>query len=81
MSTLAGHKKKVTDVKFVDQESLLVCSEDHKASLFNYSTAKGKITYKLEGHKQAVTGCDVHPNGNLAVLASLDQTFSFHDLS
>lgn len=69
---MTGSKKKVTDVKFVDSEQLLVCSEESKANLFNYSTAKGKVTFKLEGHKSVVTSCDIHPNGYLAVLASLD---------
>lgn len=81
ISTLSGSKKKVTNVKFVDSESLLVCSEENRANVFNYSTAKGKVTFKLEGHNAAITGCDIHPNGNLAVLASMDKTFSFHDLS
>lgn len=78
---MSGPKKKVTNVKFVDSESLLVCSEENKANIFNFSTAKGKVTFKLEGHKAAITGCDIHPNRNLAVLASMDKTFSFYDLS
>ncbi len=39
----------------------------------------GKAGYKMK-HKGSVNGCDIHPLGNLAVLASSDKTFSFHDI-
>lgn len=83
ISTLSGHKKKITDVSFVpseDKQLVLVCSEDQTATLFNFSTAKGKADYKIK-HNGSINACDIHPLGYLAVLASSDETFSFHDLN
>jgi len=82
-STCAGHKKKINDVAFVQKEEqllALVCADDCKASLFDCSAAKGKIVYKIEGHKAPITACDVHPLGFLGVVCSQDEQFSFHDL-
>ena len=44
VSTLAGHKKKITDVVFIPNSeniSVLVCSEDGKGSIFDSKNAKG----------------------------------------
>ena len=42
---------------------------------------KGKLHYKVECHNESLTGCDIHPLGNLFTVSSMDGKFSFHDIT
>jgi len=84
ISNLNGHKKKINDIAFFPNSTdnaILVCSEDGKGSVFDSKAMKGKIVYKVDCHSDSLTGCDIHPMGNLFAVSSLDSQFSFHDLN
>ncbi|XP_057742767.1 pre-mRNA-processing factor 19-like [Arachis stenosperma] len=83
LSTLSGHSKKVTSVKFVAQgESLLTSSADKTVRVWQGSE-DGNYNCKhiLRDHTAEVQAVTVHATNNYFVTASLDGTWCFYDLS
>ncbi|XP_027363336.1 pre-mRNA-processing factor 19-like isoform X3 [Abrus precatorius] len=83
LSTLSGHSKKVTSVKFVAQgESFLTGSADKTVRLWQGSD-DGNYNCKhiLKDHTAEVQAVTVHATNNYFVTASLDGTWCFYELS
>ena len=84
---LKGHTKKVNHVALREKEGettlVLSASADKTARVWAHDAASGEYaprqTIKL--HKGEVTGLFVHPTSTLLGLASLDKTYSVHDLN
>jgi pre-mRNA-processing factor 19 len=87
LASLKGHTKKVTHVAFRerDGESTLLCSggADKIAKVWAHDSASGEYIPKstIRTHKGEITGMVVHPTNTILALASLDKTYSLHDLS
>ncbi|KAK7279190.1 hypothetical protein RJT34_24236 [Clitoria ternatea] len=83
LSTLSGHSKKVTSIKFVAQgESFLTGSADKTVRLWQISD-DGNYNCKhiLKDHTAEVQAVTVHATNNYFVTASLDGSWSFYELS
>ena len=86
LHTLKGHTKKVNHVLWREDDVgslILSASSDKTARVWGYdessSTYAPRQTFKT--HKGDVTGIGIHPSKKLAALASVDKTFSVHDLT
>ncbi|KAL3828293.1 hypothetical protein ACJIZ3_017095 [Penstemon smallii] len=83
VSTLSGHSKKVTSVKFVAEGELVVsCSADKTVRLWRGSE-DGNYDCKqiLKDHTAEVQAVTVHATNNYFVTASLDNTWCFYELA
>ncbi|KAK9137994.1 hypothetical protein Sjap_008588 [Stephania japonica] len=83
LSTLSGHSKKVSGVKFVPRDDIFVtCSADKTVRLWkgqedgNYNCA-----HILKDHTAEVQAVTVHATHKYFASASLDNTWCFYDLS
>ena len=87
VATLKGHTKKVLNVAFREAEgaATLVASSsaDKTARVWALDEASGEYAPKqtIKLHRGEVTGLFVHPTSTLLGLASLDKTYSIHDLT
>ncbi|KAE9592361.1 hypothetical protein Lal_00028351 [Lupinus albus] len=83
LSTLSGHSKKVTSVKFVGQgESILTGSADKTVRLWQGSDdGNYNCRHILRDHTAEVQAVTVHATNNYFVTASLDGTWCFYDMS
>ncbi|CBI23714.3 pre-mRNA-processing factor 19 isoform X2 [Vitis vinifera] len=83
LSTLSGHSKKVTSVKFVTQDDLfLTASADKTVRVWQGSDNENyNCRHILKDHTAEVQAVTVHATNNYFVTASLDNTWCFYDLS
>ncbi|KAJ8768425.1 hypothetical protein K2173_021578 [Erythroxylum novogranatense] len=83
LSTLSGHSKKVTSVKFVgDSDFLLTGSADKMVRVWQGSSGGAyNCIHMLKDHTAEVQAVTVHATNNYFVTASLDNTWCFYDLS
>ncbi|CAI0383122.1 unnamed protein product [Linum tenue] len=82
-STLSGHTKKVTSVKFVaDGGTFLTGSADKTVRIWQESEdGNYDCRHILRDHTAEVQAVTVHATNNYFVTASLDNTWCFYDLS
>ncbi|XP_027116671.1 pre-mRNA-processing factor 19 homolog 1-like [Coffea arabica] len=83
LSTLSGHSRKVTSVKFVaDGELLLSGSADKTVRLWQGSEdGNYECRHIMKDHDAEVQAVTVHATNNYFVTASLDNTWCFYDLA
>lgn len=87
VATLKGHTKKVNHVALRERDGsptlVLSASADKSARVWAHDEASGEYAPRqtIKIHKGDVTGLFVHPTQTLLGLASLDKTYSIHDLS
>ncbi|KAJ7955473.1 Pre-mRNA-processing factor 19 [Quillaja saponaria] len=85
LSTLSGHSKKVTSVKFVTQgegDLLLTSSSDKTVRVWQGSEdGVYNCRHILKDQNAEVQAVTVHATNNYFVTASLDNTWSFYELS
>ncbi|CAE6026979.1 unnamed protein product [Arabidopsis arenosa] len=83
LSTLTGHSKKVTSVKFVgDADLVLTASADKTVRIWrNPGDGNYACGQTLNDHSAEVRAVTVHPTNKYFVSASLDNTWCFYDLS
>lgn len=87
LASLKGHTKKVNHVAFREREGeptlLLSAGADKIAKIWSHDSASGEYVPKatIKTHKGDLTGLVVHPTSTLVTYASLDKTYSLHDLS
>ncbi|PKI50090.1 hypothetical protein CRG98_029528 [Punica granatum] len=77
LSTLSGHSKKVTSLKFVnDGDVVLTCSSDKTVRIWQ-SSEEGNYACRqiLKDHSAEVQAVTVHATNNYFVTASLDSTW------
>ena len=72
----------MTIARFVPESDDLVfvstASDQGRSGVFDLKTQK--CTYSVRCHTEAITDISFHPINKLALLGSLDGTWSFHDL-
>ncbi|WCJ24116.1 Pre-mRNA-processing factor 19 [Euphorbia peplus] len=83
LSTLSGHSKKVTSVKFVADGGLVLTGSADKTVRVWQGAEDGSYDCKhiLRDHTAEVQAVTVHATNNYFVTASMDNTWSFYDLS
>ncbi|CAM8927083.1 unnamed protein product [Rhodiola kirilowii] len=83
LATLSGHSKKVTSVKFVGRDNIIITgSADKTVRVWQGSDDGGyNCRHILKDHSAEVAAVTVHATNNYAVTASLDNTWCFYDLS
>ncbi|EIN13388.1 WD40 repeat-like protein [Punctularia strigosozonata HHB-11173 SS5] len=87
LASLKGHTKKVTHVAFREKEGentlLLSAGADKIAKVWSHDAVSGEYAPRstIRTHKGELTGLAVHPTKTLLALASLDNTYSLHDLN
>ncbi|XVE81926.1 hypothetical protein DITRI_Ditri15bG0105500 [Diplodiscus trichospermus] len=83
LSTLSGHSKKVTSVRFVAQNNVLVSGSADKTVRVWQGSEDGNYDCRhiLKDHTAEVQAVTVHATNNYFVTASLDKTWCFYDLS
>ncbi|KAF9677765.1 hypothetical protein SADUNF_Sadunf08G0141500 [Salix dunnii] len=83
VSTLSGHSKKVTSVRFVAEgEFFLTGSADKTVRVWQGSEdGNYDCRHILKDHTAEVQAVTVHATNNYFVTASLDNTWCFYDLS
>ncbi|KAL7615602.1 pre-mRNA-processing factor 19 [Lactuca sativa] len=83
VSTLSGHSKKVTSVKFVSDGELVVTGSADKTVRVWQGSENGNYDCKhvLKDHTAEVQAVTVHATNNYFVTASLDNSWCFYDLS
>ncbi|KAH7859217.1 hypothetical protein Vadar_033272 [Vaccinium darrowii] len=83
LSTLSGHSKKVTSVKFVGEGDLVVTGSADKTVRLWQGSENGNYDCKhvLKDHTAEVQAVTIHATNNYFVTASLDNTWCFYDLS
>ncbi|KAF8559372.1 nuclear matrix protein NMP200 [Imleria badia] len=87
LASLKGHTKKINHVAFREREGeptlLFSAGADKIAKIWSHDTASGEYLPKatIKTHKGDLTGLVVHPTSTLVAYASLDKTYSMHDLS
>ncbi|XP_007035246.2 PREDICTED: pre-mRNA-processing factor 19 homolog 1 isoform X1 [Theobroma cacao] len=83
LSTLSGHSKKVTSVKFVAQNDVFLSGSADKTVRIWQGSEDGKYDCRhiLKDHTAEVQAVTVHATNNYFVTASLDTTWCFYDLS
>lgn len=87
LASLKGHTKKVNHVALREKEGestlLISAGADKMAKIWAHDSASGEYIAKstIRSHKGELTGLAVHPSGSILGLASLDRTWSLHDLS
>ncbi|XVE65769.1 hypothetical protein DITRI_Ditri08aG0026200 [Diplodiscus trichospermus] len=83
LSTLTGHSKKVTSVKFVAPKDVILSASADKTVRIWQGSEDGKYDCRhvLKDHTAEVQAVTVHATNNYFVTASLDTTWCFYDLS
>ncbi|OVA10375.1 WD40 repeat [Macleaya cordata] len=83
LSTLSGHSKKVTSVKFVPRDELFVTGSADKTVRVWQGSEDGNYNCRhiLKDHMAEVQAVTIHATHNYFVTASLDNTWCFYDLS
>ncbi|THU55030.1 hypothetical protein C4D60_Mb11t02270 [Musa balbisiana] len=83
LSTLAGHSKKVTSVKFVPGSEVIVTGSSDKTVRVWQGTQDGSYDcqHVLRDHTAEVQAVTVHATQKYFVTASMDSTWCFYDLS
>ncbi|KAL5495681.1 hypothetical protein ACEPAI_1144 [Sanghuangporus weigelae] len=87
VATLKGHTKRVNHVALREAEGsprlVLSASADKTARVWALDSASGEYAPRqtVKMHKGDVTGLFVHPIQTIFGLASLDRTYSVHDLT
>lgn len=83
ISTLEGHSKKVTSLKFVKNGELVVTgSADSTVRVWQWSgDGSYKCKHTLDHHTAEVQAVTIHPDQKYFVSASLDGTWKLYDLS
>ncbi|KAK0606954.1 hypothetical protein LWI29_006872 [Acer saccharum] len=83
VSTLSGHSKKVTSVKFVTQGDLLVTGSADKTVRLWQGSEDGNYDCRhiLKDHTAEVQAVTIHATNSYFVTASLDNTWCFYDIS
>ncbi|URE40297.1 Prp19/Pso4-like [Musa troglodytarum] len=83
LSTLAGHSKKVTSVKFVPGNELIVTGSSDKTVRVWQGTEDGNYDcqHVMRDHTAEVQAVTVHATQRYFVTASMDNTWCFYDLS
>ncbi|KAG6556848.1 hypothetical protein Mapa_001795 [Marchantia paleacea] len=83
ISTLAGHSKRVTSVKFVPRDELVLTGSADKTVRIWQGQDDGSYNCKhvLKDHSAEVRAVTLHATHNYFVTASLDKTWGFYDLS
>ncbi|KAK9287764.1 hypothetical protein L1049_016204 [Liquidambar formosana] len=83
LSTLSGHSKKVTSVKFVGKDELFLTGSADKTVRVWQGSENGDYDCRhiLKDHTAEVQAVTVHATNNYFVTASLDNTWCFYDLS
>jgi pre-mRNA-processing factor 19 len=83
VSTLSGHSKKVTSVKFVGQGDYVLTGSADKTVRVWQGSEDGNFNCRhiLKDHTAEVEAVTVHATNNYFVTASLDNTWCFYDLS
>ena len=87
LASLKGHTKKVNHVAFRERDGeptlLFSAGADKIAKIWSHDSASGEYLPKatIKTHKSDLTGLVVHPTSTIVAYASLDKTYSLHDLS
>ncbi|PON38165.1 WD repeat containing protein [Parasponia andersonii] len=83
LSTLSGHSKKVTSVKFLARDDLFLTSSADKTVRIWQGSDDGNYNcnHILNDHNAEVQAVTVHATNNYFVTASLDNTWCFYELS
>ncbi|KAI4318162.1 hypothetical protein L6164_025965 [Bauhinia variegata] len=83
LSTLSGHSKKVTSVKFVAEGNLLLTASADKTVRLWQGSDDGNYNCRhiVKDHTAEVQAVTVHATNNYFVTASLDNTWCFYELS
>ncbi|XP_010475111.1 PREDICTED: pre-mRNA-processing factor 19 homolog 1 [Camelina sativa] len=83
LSTLTGHSKKVTSIKFVGDADLVLTASSDKTVRIWGSSEDGNYScrHTLKDHSAEVRAVTVHATNKYFVSASLDSTWCFYDLS
>ncbi|KAG5396501.1 hypothetical protein IGI04_018315 [Brassica rapa subsp. trilocularis] len=83
LSTLTGHSKKVTSVKFVGDSDLVLTASADKTVRVWRDSGDGQYAcgHTLNDHSEEVRAVTVHATNKYFVSASLDSTWCFYDLS
>ncbi|PKA55056.1 U-box domain-containing protein 72 [Apostasia shenzhenica] len=83
LCTLTGHSKKVTSVKFVPRDEIIVTGSGDKTVRVWQGTNDGNYncSHILKDHAADVQAVTVHATNKYIVTASLDNTWCFYDLS
>ncbi|KAG9445748.1 hypothetical protein H6P81_011876 [Aristolochia fimbriata] len=83
LSTLTGHSKKVTCVKFVPRDEIFISSSADKTVRLWQGSTEGSYTMRhvLKDHTAEVQAVSVHATHKYFVTASLDNTWCFYDLA
>ncbi|XP_018449448.1 LOW QUALITY PROTEIN: pre-mRNA-processing factor 19 homolog 1-like [Raphanus sativus] len=83
LSTLTGHSKKVTSIKFVGDTDLVLTASSDKTVRIWGSSEDGNYTcrHTLKDHSAEVRAVTVHATNKYFVSASLDSTWCFYDMS
>ncbi|KAF7837423.1 Pre-mRNA-processing factor 19 [Senna tora] len=83
LSTLSGHSKKVTSVKFVGQGDMFLTGSADKTVRLWQGSDDGNYNCRhiLKDHTAEVQAVTVHATNNYFVTASLDNTWCFYDFS
>ncbi|GMI64155.1 Plant U-box 59, MOS4-associated complex 3A [Hibiscus trionum] len=83
LSTLSGHSKKVTSVKFVAQNDVFLSGSADKTVRIWQGSEDGNYGCRhiLKDHTAEVQAVTVHATNNYFVTASLDATWCFYDLA
>ncbi|KAL2530275.1 Pre-mRNA-proCES [Forsythia ovata] len=83
ISTLSGHSKKVTSVKFVAEGELVVTGSADKTVRVWKGSEDGnyECSHILKDHTAEVQAITIHATNNYCVTASLDNTWCFYELA
>ncbi|KAJ8511876.1 hypothetical protein OPV22_002310 [Ensete ventricosum] len=83
LSTLAGHSKKITSVKFVPGSEVIVTGSSDKTVRVWQETEDGNYDCRhvMRDHTAEVQAVTVHATQKYVVTASMDNTWCFYDLS
>ncbi|XP_039029747.1 pre-mRNA-processing factor 19-like isoform X2 [Hibiscus syriacus] len=83
LSTLSGHSKKVTSVKFVAQNDVFLSGSADKTVRIWQGSEDGNYDCRhiLKDHTAEVQAVTVHATNKYFVTASLDATWCFYDLA
>ncbi|KAL8481064.1 hypothetical protein ACS0TY_027555 [Phlomoides rotata] len=83
VSTLSGHSKKVTSVKFAAEGELVVTASADKTVRVWQGSEGGNFDCRhiLKDHTAEVQAVTIHATNNYFVSASLDNTWCFYDIA
>ncbi|CAM8921210.1 unnamed protein product [Rhodiola kirilowii] len=83
ISTLSGHSKKITSVRFVDRDDILLTGSADKTVRIWQGSENGDYNCRhiLKDHSAEIEAVTVNATNNYFVTASRDNTWCFYDLS